>query len=231
MASDARPELSALLDSARAVGVEVSVLGLHVPWRGLGSKPQRLHEYLHQQPPSADHELLLFVDAFDVFFTPSASELLARYRALEGPIIFGAEASSAPDVAMTLLYEPYHQAINTPLSTPLRYLNSGTYMGPLGLVRTMVDEVLQDLRQCYQLPEALEQVDDQRWFTRYLLRHPGLARLDTGGQLFHTLHDMGPQLFEISEQGEVRSQVTGTAPCIIHGNGNGCRLYKELVKA
>jgi hypothetical protein len=131
---------------------------------------------------------------------------------------------------MTLLYEPYHQAIHTPPSTPLRYLNSGTYMGPLGLVRAMVDEVLQDLGQCYQLPEAREHVDDQRWFTRYLLRHPELARLDTGGQLFHTLHDMDPQLFEVSEQGEVRSQITGTAPCIIHGNGNGCRLYKELVK-
>lgn len=38
VASDHRPELDALIDSAAAVGMEVTVLGMGQEWRGLGSK-------------------------------------------------------------------------------------------------------------------------------------------------------------------------------------------------
>lgn len=52
--------------------------------------------------------------------------------------------------------------------------------------------------------------------------------LDTGARLFHTLHDLVADDFE-DEGGHLRSRVTGSLPCMLHGNGNGCRVYKQLV--
>lgn len=69
---------------------------------------------------------------------------------------------------------------------------------------------------------ALGEVDDQRWFTRYSLRHPELVAVDAGGAIFHSLHAVADgALGAVDATGVVWSQLTGTAPCFIHGNAGG----------
>ena len=241
VASDPRPELTALLSSASAVGLEVQVLGLGQPWRGLGSKIRLLEGYLNGPGAGADDDLLLFIDAFDVFFLSPAAQLLERYVGLasQGPIVFGAETNCAPDVGMELVYGDYHAARATPAGSRLLYLNSGTFMGPVGRVRAMVGEVILDLTSHYVGEgvgdqKALYSVDDQRWFARYMFRHPEEVYLDTNAVLFQTLHDTLVGDYGVPEglgwgDGVLVSGLTGSRPCLLHGNGNGCWVYKKLV--
>lgn len=76
----------------------------------------------------------------------------------------------------------------------------------------------------YSGADTLE-LDDQRWFTRwYLASPPDSAVLDTQGLVFHTLYQLSLDDFEIGEKpGTLRSRVTSSFPCILHGNGGAFR--------
>lgn len=104
-----------------------------------------------------------------------------------------------------------------------RYLNSGTYMGRAADLLAMFDAVLDDLHEGYGVTGGdVAHVNDQRWFYRYLLAHPEKAALDTRGELFHTLHWTSLEDYEIvsAAEGLVKSRLTGTSPCLLHGNGD-----------
>jgi len=75
-------------------------------------------------------------------------------------------------------------------------------------------------------------LDDQRWFTRYYIRNPGVIERDEMGILFHTLHDIeAEELVNVkNEPGRLYSNVTKTIPCLIHGNGNGLSTFHDLVR-
>ena len=89
----------------------------------------------------------------------------------------------------------------------------------------MLQEVLEDIAMHHTLsPElTMADVDDQRWFTRYHLRHPNIAPIDNQGTIFHSLHavDVGTLQVINSTSGQVRSALTNTEPCFIHGNAGG----------
>jgi hypothetical protein len=113
-----------------------------------------------------------------------------------------------------------------------RYLNSGTYMGRAADLLEMFGAVLADLEQGYGVTGGdVAHVNDQRWFYRYLLAHPERASLDTRGELFHTLHWTGKEDYEIvnAAEGIVKSRMTGTLPCLLHGNGDDGKLVLDMV--
>ena len=74
-------------------------------------------------------------------------------------------------------------------------------------------------------------VNDQRWFWRYYLAHPEMIALDVEGRMFHTLHGVpADQLLEVQgAPGTFLSNVTGTMPAVLHGNGMGKLALRELV--
>jgi hypothetical protein len=128
VASDARPELEVLLESAAAVGLTVRVLGLGQPWRGLGSKVHLLREHLRGLPSHERCQAVLFVDAFDVMALAPAGEdeVLRRFEATGRRVLFGAETNSAPDASARVFYDELHRRQGTPANTSFLYLNSGT---------------------------------------------------------------------------------------------------------
>ena len=76
------------------------------------------------------------------------------------------------------------------------YLNSGTILGSAGHLWCVLDQVLGDLNASHaHLP--LGDVNDQRWFTRFWLRSPACAALDTRASLFQTLHGLSPDDFTV----------------------------------
>merc|ERR1711865_758939 len=74
-------------------------------------------------------------------------------------------------------------------------------------------------------------VNDQRWFWRYYLAHPEMIALDVEGRMFHTLHGVGfDQLLEVQgKPGTFFSNVTGTTPAVLHGNGMGKIALRQVV--
>ena len=61
--------------------------------------------------------------------------------------------------------------------------------------------------------------------------HPEVIVLDIQGKIFHTLHGVKPdQLSVVDDQpGTFFSNVTKSAPCILHGNGMGKFTLRKVI--
>lgn len=163
-------ELRLLQDSlSSAVGCRLEVLGLHEPWQGLGTKIRLLSGYLQGHGEVSDDDVLLFVDAYDVIALPNqaSQDLVQLYQGLGLSIVFGAETRSAPDPALSLIYERLHShgwGKGVKEHSRLRYVNSGTFIGSMEAIKTMVNEVLEDISQHHSTSkDVYPRIDDQRW--------------------------------------------------------------------
>ncbi|CAM9228621.1 unnamed protein product [Phaeothamnion confervicola] len=216
VASHSKPQLELLRRSAVAVGIGLRVEGLGDPWRGLGSKVAYMRDALE----GADNNtLVLFLDAFDTLFLPAATALVQRFLWIGADLVFGAELACSPDDSLRLLYPPHLVAAKA-------FLNSGTYVGRASDVRRMLDEIAEDLRRHHAaFGGDVLGVDDQRWFTRFFLRHANTSHvvLDTARALFLPLHSVPPSDLVIvpGDPALFRYGPTGGSPCVLHGNGNG----------
>ena len=107
--------------------------------------------------------------------------MVCGIRSFNAPLVFSGEPHCYPDSSLQLLYDPVVNPVVDPNSNitssgsgPLRFLNSGSFVGWVGALRQVLPRLDQDM--------PLE--DDQRIFTKYMLEHPGDICLDTQGLLF-----------------------------------------------
>ncbi len=223
-----RSELKTLIKSAEELGFKFDVLGMNTKWMGLGSKVTMFADYLKDVD---DNELVLFVDAFDVLLLPDAANI-ARIFAdsfTAAKVVLGGEKACSPDKSLTPVFP------DLDYNKPFQFLNSGSYIGLVKNVKMMLEDVSSDIAEHHAFTGASPMaLDDQRWFTRYYLRNPGVAQMDVEGVMFHTLHDIEPEELSIKkdEAGVVtglNSNVTGVSPCLIHGNGGGLTTFHVLV--
>jgi hypothetical protein len=224
--SRARP----LVDSARRNGFTVTVLGRGERWRGNGMKLRLLREHLRSR---SDDSIVLFADAFDSVLLPCRESILERFQSFRAPLVFSAEKGCWPDPHLAARYpRPEPRAVRAqgstprwwrpapPLSTPFRYLNSGGYMGYVGCIRSVLEGAL---------PEDSD--SDQRFFTRYFLEHRDIVALDHESAIFQTLYQVDPADLTVwdGDPVRVRGKLTGTQPCVLHGNGDGRHALAALV--
>ncbi|CAN0062829.1 unnamed protein product [Phaeothamnion confervicola] len=215
VASHSSPRLELLRRSAVAAGMDLRVEGMGMPWRGFGDKIFRTLEALQGVD---DNTLVIFLDAFDTLLLPAAKDIARRFLWHGGDIIFGTEIECAHDSGLVWLYPPH-------LAAACAFLNSGTYAGRASDVRWMLDEVVEDLRRNHApYGGDILLAPDQRWFTRFFLRHADSSRvvLDAGRTLFLTLHALPPGdlTFVPGDPALLRFGPTGGSPCILHGNGD-----------
>lgn len=149
------------------------------------------------------------------------------FRSFNAPLVFGAELGCAPDMGSMVMYDKPRRG------QPFRFLNSGTYMGSAQSIREMLAEIALDISEHHSIFGASKhRLDDQRWFSRHYLRNKGKLTLDTGGVMFHTLHDVAPELLVLDEKqaGAIWSKYSKTSPSVIHGNGNGIGTFHDVSK-
>lgn len=159
----------------------------------------------------ADDDLFCFVDAFDVLVAAPLTEMVAAYRALApGRLLFGAEMGCWPVYAPYDEYCPRFESQTPPQR--YRFLNSGGYMGPCGLLRDLVRRHGDRL----QPPP----VDDQAFFGGCLLDGEAIT-LDLECRVFQNLiaHGVPGDLEWDAAAGRWRNRHTGTTPLVLHGNG------------
>lgn len=217
VASTPRPELRRLIASARRLGYDIKILGLNEPWRGLGSKIELVQEYAATLDAN---DILMFVDAYDVLFLEPATHLKDRVGHATR-VIFGAETNPAPDAAVSL--------IAPPAATRFRFLNSGTYIGRVSAVRSMLRSIVADIDRNHGTLDRYR-LDDQRWFNRFWLAHPDRVLLDSQCHYFQTLHDVDVEAVYFDEESTLVSAAVAppSTPCAIHGNGNGIATFHNL---
>jgi hypothetical protein len=91
-------------------------------------------------------------------------------------------------------------------------------------------------RACASVYVCVRCASSQRWWTRYALTHPEHIAIDSKGEIFHTLHWVNSSDFTVPDgmdgsEGVLDSAVSGTQPCVLHGNGDdGKVVLQEVVE-
>ena len=217
------PGLSALRRSAQYHGIELIVLGLGEPYPGNGTKICRVREYCESMRPD---EILVYTDAWDSLFVASEQRFKEKFSKFDRPVVFGAEQNlgvRGNDVFWTWQFMPTY--LRYPKSpTPYRFLNAGGFMGRAQSLIDLFDP----------LPIEADTRSDQTIFSRYYARNPDLLDLDRHQEIFAC--NGGRAGLEASDytvlpDSEIRNEVTGTHPCIVHIPGIARAGLGEITSA
>lgn len=208
MASRSTQGLQQLLESCKSHHISIEVLGLGEPFRGVSEKLLHVQNYLKTLP---EEDLFLFVDAYDVLFLTHTKEIIERFLAMNSSFVISVERYCYP----------HHQLKNRfPKSpTSFRYINSGSYMGYVGHIKKILEEIA---------PVRLF-TSDQGLLTLHYFEHPEAYAFDVYCQLFLPLAGVIEQELTLDcEKKRVYMEETGSTPCLIHGNGGGRSIYQSI---
>jgi len=186
-----------LNDSAARNGIYPVNIGKNDNWHNDmtqpagGRKINLLREYIKTLP---DHDVVLFTDAYDVFYADNLQTITERFVGFKTHALFSAERYCWPSEELS---EEFPKS-----ETPYRYLNSGTFIAEVGeLKRIIVDEIDDD-------------ADDQLYYQHQFLYGKHDIKLDYEGYIFQT-HE--PEISKANNQ--LYNPLTKTSGCIYHGNG------------
>lgn len=203
------PGLKMLKKSMDKHHLDYHILCRGEKWRGFGMKVIETVKYLKSL--THDYTHFIFVDAYDVVFLGDMDRIEARYRALDGGVIFSGEKGCWPDPGKAEQYPGNPSA--------WRYLNSGSYMAPI-----------QDFLEFVSHYDISDEVDDQRYFTNIFLQNytGDKIKIDSKCMLFQSIAFEEPRDFELTDS--LRNSKHGTEPLIIHGNGrtNMSKIYNLI---
>jgi len=186
--------------SAKYCGIDIKNIGINVDWKGTdmsgpggGMKANLLKEYVNTLP---DNDIVLFTDAYDVFYIDNLETITERYLDFGCKVLFSAELYCYPDNSL---------AEQFPISeTPYRYLNSGTFIGEVG-----------ELKKMFASADVADDGDDQLYYQKLFLSNQFDIKLDYEGYIFQT-HE---EKLHKSITGQLYNPQTNCCSCIYHGNG------------
>ena len=93
---------------------------------GGGMKANLLRDYVNTLP---DNDVVLFTDAYDVFYADNLETITERYLSFNTKAVFSAELYCYPDDSIANEFPESN--------TPYRYLNSGTFIAQVGELKKM----------------------------------------------------------------------------------------------
>lgn len=214
--------LDNLINSANTYGINLHVAGMDQPYRNNFYKMFRMYEYLDKLPIN---DVVLFVDAFDVLILASGEEILNKFLEKKVPCIFSAERRLYPRDPVKDLKIEYPEATSS-----FRYLNSGGYIGYVSFIKLMIAEII-DNRYSIPFTRYRRLQSDQFHCHRYFVQNQRQILLDTKTEIFLTLSDVEKKELIISpKERTVYIRETDSKPMIVHGNGPGKFLYKEIAE-
>jgi hypothetical protein len=174
-------------------------IGQDIPGsRILGLKLQEVYKFINKTTIN-DDDIIVFMDAFDVYYSGDKSTLLQKYKEMKKPIVFGSEACCYPDDSKGKLYPKTNSFF--------KFLNSGLFIGRV-----------KELRECMNnySHEFIDEINDQLWWTNKFLERQDIIELDYNNHLF--LNCVWLQENEIvCNEGNVIFH--NKTPLFIHGNG------------
>ena len=208
-----------LYRSARQQGIDVINLGKGVEWNGGdmvgpggGQKVNLLYDYIQDLP---DHDVVLFCDGYDVFFTDNIEEIVRRFIGDMGSrcdILFSAEKHCWPDESLESEFITKNPQLDDEyVDTPFKYLNSGLFIGRVGEIKKMIPGKSGYFGNGYPLSET---DDDQLYFQKKYLSGEQKIIIDSECYIFQT-HE--PEVFKHGSQ--MYNPITRAYNCVYHGNG------------
>lgn len=171
---------------------------------GGGIKLNLLKKYLKDIP---DHDLVVFTDAYDVFYGDTAEEITRRFLSFKTEVLVQAERHNWPDP--TSQWPPSH--------TPYRYLCSGVIIGRAGELKRIISRKLK--------PDESDQLFLQG---KYLW---GKFSMKLDREMYVSASN--DDAIEIKNE-SIFNPLTKCYSCIYHGNGgaeaksNFDKLYDKM---
>ena len=206
--------------SARQKRIDIINLGKDIEWKGGtmsgpggGQKVNLLKEYVKELP---DRDVILFCDAYDVFFTDDVDEVTYRYLEMGKDVIFSAERVCWPDDKLSNDMIVLNRKL-TSFETPYEYLNSGLFIGKVKELKKILG------------PDIDDGDDDQLYYQKQYLTESYDIVLDQDSYIFQT-HE--PEVFRRKTQ--MYNPLTRCYNCVYHGNGGDDakiifnRLYNQF---
>jgi GR25 family glycosyltransferase involved in LPS biosynthesis len=172
------------------LGAGVTWKGGTMEFKGGGHKINAVKEYIKDK---RDSDYVLFVDAYDVFFTSDLETIIERFWEFECEAIFGAEKTCWPNENLA---NQFDQTQDYP------YLNSGTYIAKVGKLKRLLSDPIEDYE------------DDQEYLQKQYLNSEGV-KLDHEQYIFMTSDLENLQI----KNGDSFNSLTRCYGCIVHGNG------------
>ncbi len=206
-----------LFESAKRYGISITHLGKEATsWGGIVTKPIWFYEYIKTLP---DEDIVICVDACDVFFCASEKEIIKKFHKMDALIAFSTERNCYPCLEL----KPFFYSRTR--SSSFKYLNAGGFIGYAGALKFMLQEIISQIHPGVPC--------DQNLCLNYYVKRPNLIYLDTSCQIFCSLFEV--DLYEIrKKQDRIFLKETRSYPCIIHGNGDKgkppfMKLYDSLL--
>lgn len=180
---------------------------------GWGPRLRVFRNYLNTLPPG---DVVMFVDGYDVLIDASSIDILSRFDAtMKGApkVLFSAESNCWPDKATAARYPP--------IDSPYKYVNGGTYIATVQVMRSFMDTYLD-----FESP-AFDDIDDQREYHEIYLRSDAIV-IDTQNTIFNCIFSREKDLVR-TEKGWY-NQVTKTYPLVFHGNGSAKQFVFDVIQ-
>jgi len=213
-------------------GLELVVLvSKEAEFYSMKLKDQLLLAYLDEID---DDELILFSDGTDAIFIASEIEILDKFSKFNADLVFSAETGCWPDKGMAKFY-------NHDDNTPYIYLNSGGFIGKVGLIKEL-------LCKNNENDDENNSYSNQYVWANCYLKKKDRIKLDTFCEIFCTLYtDFGEEFItsDIDKCYSIKSQwiennflidnhrfynkITNTFPCQLHFNGNSKVFLDEKI--
>ena len=194
-----RKKCSRVNSSAKRYGIDLKNIGNNVDWKGTdmtsyggGMKINLVKDYIQDLP---DEDVILFTDAYDVFYADDLDTILERYEDYGAAVVVSAEDKCWPDPSIA---DQFPQT-----KTKYRYINSGTYIGRVG-----------ELKKIFSHGDLKHHEDDQLFLHKAYLEGQYDILLDEECYIFQT-HE--PAVEKLGSQ--LHNPITRCCPCIYHGNG------------
>ena len=163
---------------------------------GGGVKLNLLREYIQDLPA---HDLVVFTDAYDVFYNDDLDSIIRRYLCFKTEVLTQAESSNWPD--KNSIWPPSH--------TPYRYLCSGVIIGRVRELKKMLTVNLSDAQS------------DQLYLQQLYLQGHFNIKLD------HEMYIVSSGEDAVStSNGQLFNRVTNCFSSIYHGNGGPVQKKK-----
>lgn len=111
-----------LVDSGSRVGVKIINIGLGKEWTGLTMKYTLLKKYLNNL---RDDDIVLFLDAYDVFLVENEQTILNKFYKFNKPIVFGNQNGLLTNLSM--------------ITCNKNNLNTGSYIGYVKYLKILLN--------------------------------------------------------------------------------------------
>jgi len=213
VATKPHPVLDVLKQTVASKGEMLTVLGMKedrdIGWYfsgNFGVKLREVYDFIFDDDRSPN-DIVLFTDAYDVYYCGNLETLLERYREFGKPIVFGAEVYCSPIPARAADYPAADKTHFFP------YLNSGMFIGRVDALRACMRD--------YQYKDAQ---DDQIFWTDQYLAHPDLITLDHENRLFLNCVALDEREILVHDGDQVTFR--GATPQLVHANG-GDKYYLD----